>query len=128
MAKCMDCKWWDVCRGMRPDDGTDCFESAHQPQEVVNLMIAKMGEDFEIDIAIEEMSELIKELMKYKRSKVLEREKQAASREHVVEEIGDVMFMMEYLKIIFNISDEEIKRVVEEKAKRTRRRYIDAEE
>lgn len=91
-------------------------------------MLAKMGEDFEIDIAIEEMSELIKEIMKYKRSKVLEREKQSASHEHVVEEIGDVMFMMEYLKIIFNISDEEIKRVVEEKAKRTRRRYIDAEE
>ena len=91
-------------------------------------MLAKMGEDFEIDVAIEEMFELIKELLKYKRGKVLDREKQAASREHVVEEIGDVMFMMEYLKRIFNISDEEVKDIVEEKAKRTRRRYIDGQE
>ena len=87
-----------------------------------------MGEDFEIDIAVEEMSELIKELLKYKRSKVLEREKQATSREHVVEEMGDVMFMFEYLKNIFNVSDEDIQKVVEEKAKRTKERYIDVEE
>lgn len=74
------------------------------------------------------MSELIKELIKYKRSKIHSREKQAASREHVVEEIGDVMFMMEYLKRIFNISDEEIQQAVQEKAYRTKRRYIDGKE
>jgi NTP pyrophosphatase (non-canonical NTP hydrolase) len=108
--------------------GAACFESGNSPQVVVRLMLEKMGEDFEIDVAIEEMSELIKELLKYKRSKVLEREKQAASREHVVEEIGDVMFMFEYLKTIFNISEDEIKKTVEQKAKRTKERYIDAEE
>lgn len=127
MARCMECKWWDICHGTK-QVGVDCFESAHSPQEVVSLMLKKMGEDFEIDVAVEEMSELIKELLKYKRSKVLDREKQAASRDHVVEEIGDVMFMMEYLKVIFSISEQEIQSIVEQKAKRTRRRYIDAEE
>lgn len=127
MAKCMDCRWWDICHGTRQEE-EDCFESAHSPDEVIKQMIAKFGEDSQIDVAIEEMSELIKELIKYKRSKIHSREKQAASREHVVEEIGDVMFMMEYLKRIFNISGEEIQKIVEEKAKRTKRRYIDVEE
>ena len=97
-------------------------------QYTVNSMLDKFGEDSQIDVSIEEMSELIKELIKYKRSKIHSREKQAASREHVVEEIGDVMFMMEYLKTIFKITDEEIQNIIEEKAKRTYRRYIDAKE
>ena len=95
----------------------------------VTLMLEKFGEDSQIDVAIEEMSELIKELVKYKRSKLHFRERQSVSRNHVVEEISDVMFMMEYLKVIFDVTDEEIQQVVTEKAKRTRGRYIsDAEE
>lgn len=125
--KCTDCKWWDLCRGMR-EDGVDCFESSNSPQTVVEDMINKFGEDSQIDVAVEEMSELIKELIKYKRSKIHSREKQAASRENVVEEIGDVMFMFEYLKMIFNIRDDEIRKIVEKKAKRTKERYLDAEE
>lgn len=96
--------------------------------DTVDAMLQKFGEDSQIDVAIEEMSELIKELVKYKRSKLHFREKQAASREHVVEEMGDVMFMIEYLKKIFQISDKEIEEIVVEKAKRTQRRYLYAQE
>lgn len=91
---------------------------------VIKQMLSKFGEDSQIDVAIEEMSELIKELIKYKRSKLHFRERQAASRDHVVEEIGDVMFMIEYLKRIFNISDEDIAAIVTQKAMRTKERYI----
>lgn len=91
---------------------------------VVTAMLEKFGEDSQIDVAIEEMSELIKELVKYKRSKLHFRERQAASRDHVVEEIGDVMFMIEYLKRIFSISDEDIAAIVTQKAMRTKERYI----
>jgi NTP pyrophosphatase (non-canonical NTP hydrolase) len=94
-------------------------------KSVIQDMLTKFGEDSQIDVAIEEMSELIKELIKYKRSKIHFREKQAASREHVVEEIGDVMFMMEYLKAIFCISDDEIKNIIALKAVRTKERYLD---
>jgi NTP pyrophosphatase (non-canonical NTP hydrolase) len=94
-------------------------------KSVVNSMLDKFGEDSQIDVSIEEMSELIKELIKYKRSKIHFRERQAASREHVVEEIGDVMFMMEYLKAIFCISDDEIKNIIALKAVRTKARYLD---
>jgi NTP pyrophosphatase (non-canonical NTP hydrolase) len=90
-------------------------------------MLEKFGEDSQIDVAIEEMSELIKELVKYKRSKIHFRERQATSRANVVEEISDVAFMLEYLKKIFEISDEEIVDMVLIKASRTERRYLNGE-
>lgn len=126
MPECLKCKHWEYCGGALEHE--NCYENAEDPQEVIKLMLAKFGEDSQIDVAIEEMSELIKELVKYKRSKIHSREKTIASREHVVEEIGDVMFMFEYLKTIFNIGDEEIKNTVCQKAKRTKERYIDGEE
>lgn len=92
--------------------------------QVSNKMIETFGEDSQIDVCIEEMSELIKELIKYKRSKIHENEKQNARREHVIEEMGDVIFTIESLKIIFGISDEEVKEIVAKKAKRTKERYL----
>ena len=95
---------------------------------IVRICVADMllhyGEDSQIDVAIEEMSELTKELVKYKRSKVHFREKLATSKEKVLDEMADVSFMMEYLRVIFQISDDEIKKRVEEKAARTLERYV----
>lgn len=124
---CSQCRYWDNCRGML-HDGVDCYEPSDDTvvQTTIFNMLAKFGEDSQIDVSIEEMSELIKELIKYKRSKIHFREKKAASRDHVVEEIGDVMFMMEYLKEIFDITDSEIRQTVIQKALRTKERYIDA--
>ena len=92
---------------------------------VISQMIIKFGEDSQIDVAVEEMSELIKELIKYKRSKIHFREKQAASREHVVEEISDVVFMLEYLKLIFDVKPEEVAQIIEQKARGVRERYLE---
>lgn len=123
---CNTCKHWDRCRGML-QDGIKCYEPSSEEivQDTISGMLEKFGEDSQIDVCIEEMSELIKELVKYKRSKIHFREKQAASREHVVEEISDVLFMMEYLKEIFSVSDEEIAESVCSKAKRTKERYLE---
>ena len=131
---CKTCALYEGCKGKYCCDG--CYKpidslldnKTANVQVVIGEMLSKFGEDSQIDVAIEEMSELIKELIKYKRSKIHSREKQAASRDNVVEELGDVMFMMEYLKRIFRISDGEIQTIVEQKATRTRRRYIHAEE
>lgn len=124
---CNNCKYWDLCRGML-HDGIGCYEPSDSTviSDTITAMLEKFGEDSQIDVAIEEMSELTKELIKYKRSKIHFREKQAASREHVVEEIGDVMFMMEYLKRIFGVTEIEIQQTVVQKAKRTKERYINA--
>ena len=126
---CNNCKYWDLCRGML-HDGVGCYEPSDSTvvSDTITAMLEKFGEDSQIDVAIEEMSELTKELIKYKRSKIHFREKQAASREHVVEEIGDVMFMMEYLKRIFGVTEIEIQQTVVQKAKRTKERYINAKD
>lgn len=123
--RCITCRDWNFCHGMCGSE--DCYTPSNR-QQVLNTisgMLFKFGEDSQIDVALEEMSELIKELIKYKRSKIHFREKQAASRDHVVEEIGDVMFMMEYLKQIFKITDEEIQQIIYHKAIRTKERYLD---
>ena len=93
-------------------------------ESIIHEMIGKFGEDSQIDVAIEEMSELTKELIKYKRSKIHEREKAAASKEHVIEEIADVTFMLEYLIEIFDIDPLELQATVIAKAVRTRERYL----
>lgn len=106
----------------------DCEKGVKEvnTDEVINRMLERFGEDSQIDVAIEEMSELTKELIKYKRSKIHFRERQASSREHVIEEISDVMFMFEYLKMIFGISEAEIERQIKIKAGRTKERYLDS--
>ncbi len=111
-------------------DGIGCYEPSDKTviNRTILAMLNKFGEDSQIDVCIEEMSELIKELVKYKRSKIHFREKQAASRAHVVEETGDVLFMAEYLKEIFCVTDEESQKTILQKAQRTKERYIDAKD
>lgn len=92
--------------------------------DVIKAMLSKFGEDSQIEVAIEEMAELTKELIKYMRSKIHEQEKTATRREHVVEEIGDVLFMIQYLTVIFNIDENELIDIMAEKVERTRLRYI----
>ena len=52
------------------------------------------GEDMQITVAIEELSELIKELCKYKRG--------IGSEIHIAEEMADVKIILEELEIIFD--------------------------
>ena len=54
----------------------------------------------QLDIAIEEMSELTKEICKYKRG--------FDNRENVIEEMADVYIMLRQLRLIFNVTDKEL--------------------
>lgn len=67
----------------------------------------KYGKDLQINMVIEEMSELTKELLKDKRGK--------DNRENIVEEYSDVLFTLEYVKIAFDIKDEEVKNSLSKK-------------
>lgn len=58
--------------------------------------IARWGEDKQIIVAVEEMSELQKALCKHLRGEDW--------RENIIEEIADIEIMFDQLKIIFNIS------------------------
>lgn len=56
--------------------------------------IAKFGIDNQLNVAIEEMSELTKEVCKNKRG--------FSNENHIAEEIADVEIMLEQLKLIFD--------------------------
>lgn len=66
---------------------------------VYHNAIKTFGANMQKDVAIEEMSELIKEIIKHKRG--------SNNRMQIAEEIVDVEVMLEQLKIMFGISKEE---------------------
>lgn len=64
------------------------------PSEVAKEAVEYFGHETQINIAIEECSELIQALCHIRRSK--------CSREHVMKEIADVYLILESLKHIFD--------------------------
>ena len=83
-------------------------------KNVLNLSVAYYGQDSQLNVAIEEMSELTKEICKYKRG--------SKNRDHIVEETADVIIMIGNLRQIFNMTDEEINHVISSKQARLKER------
>ena len=69
------------------------------------------GKEKQLTVAIEEMSELTKEVCKFIRGK--------GSYEHICEEVADVYIMLENIKAVFGIQDEKINEFIELKQIRT---------
>lgn len=83
-------------------------------ETVIQKAIDTYGYDLQKQVAIEEMSELTKEICKDFRGK--------GNREHILEEIVDVSIMLEQLQIMYDISSSEMLRAVESKVKRLEER------
>lgn len=66
--------------------------------EVLKKALNRYGPDSQINIAIEEMAELTKELCKYLRGE--------GDRPHMVEEIADVLITIQQLITMFSNDDE----------------------
>lgn len=64
---------------------------------VYEQALAKWGAKMQATVAIEEMSEVIKEITKSLRGEL--------NREHLAEEIADATIMLEQLRQMFNIND-----------------------
>lgn len=77
----------------------------------IDFVIPMYGEQHQMIVAVEELSELQKELTKHLRGK--------SNREHVLEELSDVQLMLWQLQKIFGFTDAEIMSVVNEKVVRT---------
>lgn len=88
-------------------------EPKNNRKELYTKLLNLYG-DKQIIIAIEELSELQKELCKSLRSNY--------NYGNIVEEIADVEIMLEQMKIYFEISEEEIEVMKEIKIKRTKER------
>ena len=79
-------------------------------KEVIKKAIETYGEDAQLWMVIEEMSELSKEICKYKRGK--------DNKENIADEIADVLIMIEQLHVICDIPIETIKKHIEFKIRR----------
>ena len=73
--------------------------TSERKAEILKAAIRLYGEPAQIDVAIEEMSELTKALCKVKRARDTAGITEASS--NVVEEIADVQIMLDQLRIIF---------------------------
>ena len=82
-------------------------------KELYNKLLVRYG-DAQIIIAIEELSELQKELCKDLRGKL--------NKNNLIEEIADVEIMLEQMKMYYEIDDEELEVVKQQKLERTKER------
>ena len=76
--------------------------------------IATYGKDMQLNVAIEELSELIKEICKNKRG--------ADNREAIIEEMADCYIMLDQLRIIFGIGSIEMTAEIFKKIDRLEKR------
>lgn len=91
--------------------------NSNENSSILNKAVKTYGVDAQLDMCIEEMSELTKEICKLKRGK--------NNHDEIVEEMADVYIMMEQLKIMINISPEEIELAKDIKLGRLRERLND---
>lgn len=68
--------------------------------KIIEKAIEVYGKDMQLNVAIEEFSELIKEICKSKRG--------SNNRDNIIEEMADCQIMLAQLQFIFDISGEEI--------------------
>ena len=76
--------------------------------------IRKNGKAMQTVVAIEEMSELQKELSKFIRGK--------GNRENLIEEVADVLVMITQIQLMYALPDDEVERIMRLKLNRLKER------
>lgn len=79
--------------------------------------IETYGKDMQLNVAIEEFSELIKEICKYKRGE--------GNLDNIIEEMADCYIMLSQLKIIFGIEEDGVTNVIAKKIVRLEERLTE---
>ena len=100
--------------------------------EILKKAISTYGKESQIDVCIEEMSELIKAIIKFKRaSQKIDAMEVRAFRQYIsekvadiAEEIADVEIMLQQLRLIFNC-EKEVNGQLEYKINRLKERLMD---
>lgn len=80
-------------------------------KELIKETINKYG-NLQLIVCMEELAELTQAISKELRGK--------HNQEHLLEEVSDVYLMLENLKLIYNLTDEDIEKVIKEKQERTK--------
>lgn len=79
--------------------------------------IETYGKDMQLNVAIEEFSELIKEICKHKRGE--------GNIDNIIEEMADCYIMLSQLKIIFGIEEDGVTNVIAKKIVRLEERLTE---
>lgn len=82
--------------------------------EIMRAAIRKNGKAMQTVVAIEEMSELQKELSKFIRGK--------GNRENLIEEVADVLVMITQIQLMYALQDDEVERIMSLKLNRLKER------
>ena len=82
--------------------------------EIMRAAIRKNGRPMQTVVAIEEMSELQKELSKFIRGK--------GNRDNLIEEVADVLVMITQIQLMYYIPDDEVERIMRLKLNRLKER------
>lgn len=85
-------------------------------QESVYVKLIEKYKDKQLIVAIEELSELQKELCKTLRGNI--------NKENIIEELADVYIMLDQVKIYFSITSNEVKEMIDKKIERTKERLL----
>lgn len=86
-------------------------------KELYRKAIETYGKDMQLTVAVEELSELIKEICKYKRG--------GDNIKNIIEEMADCYIMLDQLEIIFGIKYSDVATVIEEKTLRLENRLFE---
>lgn len=90
--------------------------------DVLQWAIEKYGDEKQIDVAIEEMAELIKALLKHRRASYNPEAKDCAIlQDNIAEEMADVYIMLAQLIMIFRNSNQ-VQRYIQAKIDRLEKR------
>lgn len=85
--------------------------------EVFKQAIETYGAEGQLNVAIEELSELIKEICKHKRG--------TDNTEAIIEEMADCYIMLEQMQMIFGIGSTVIQDAMNKKVNRLKRRLTE---
>ena len=85
-------------------------------QESVYVQLIEKYKDKQLIVAIEELSELQKELCKTLRGNI--------NKENIIEELADVYIMLDQVKIYFSITSNEVEEMIDKKIERTKERLL----
>ena len=75
--------------------------TSERRKEIEGRAINTYGEQPQVDMAIEEMSELTKAILKYRRAENKNKNEAEYLEDNIIEEIADVQIMLDQMRIIF---------------------------
>lgn len=97
------------------EEAAERLDNANKRDDVLKRCICEYGAPAQVDMCIEEMSELTKALLKYRRKSALAKGENVNStseiinlnkaREDIIDELADVKIMCRQMELLFQVED-----------------------